>query len=112
MDIIKQIKLYFFIYFILIEFFLFKGRPIYIEILSKIDLNRLFQLIDEKNLELYYIREYERLMKYRYYACSKASGTLIEQSISILDLKGVGMGLIVGKVCLLIENFFILYFLY
>jgi hypothetical protein len=37
-------------------------------------------------------------MKFRYFACSKAAGTIIEQSVSILDLKNVGMSLIVGKV--------------
>lgn len=66
--------------------------------ISKIDLNRVFELTDEKQLELYYIREYERLLKYRYFACSKAAGTLIEQSVTILDLKGVGMSIVGGKV--------------
>jgi hypothetical protein len=37
-------------------------------------------------------------LKYRYYACSKATGTLIEQSVTILDLKGVGMSIVGGKV--------------
>jgi hypothetical protein len=37
-------------------------------------------------------------MKYRYFACSKAAGRIIEQSVTILDLKDVGMGLVVGKV--------------
>ncbi len=70
----------------------------YIEIISKIDLKRVFEVTDERNLELYYIREYERLLKYRYYACSKAAGTLIEQSVTVLDLKGVGISLVAGKV--------------
>lgn len=56
-------------------------------------------------MELYYIREYERLLKYRYYACSKAAGTLIEQSVTVLDLKGIGMSIIGGKV-----KIFIFYF--
>jgi hypothetical protein len=71
---------------------------VYIEIISKIDLKRVFEVTDERNLELYYIREYERLLKYRYYACSKAAGTLIEQSVTVLDLKGVGISLVAGKV--------------
>jgi len=71
-------------------------------------LKELFQLTNEKDLELYYIREYERLLKYRYFACSKAAGTLIEQSVSVLDLKGVGMGLVVGKVIFILIFFFIL----
>ena len=71
-------------------------------------MKELFQLTNEKDLELYYIREYERLLKYRYFACSKAAGTLIEQSVSVLDLKGVGMGLVVGKVIFILIFFFIL----
>lgn len=61
-------------------------------------MKKLFEICDEKQLEYYYIREYERLLKYRYFACSKAAGTLIEQSVTILDLKGIGMSLVVGKV--------------
>ncbi len=37
-------------------------------------------------------------MKYRFNACSKASGKLIEQSLTILDLKGVSMSILTGKV--------------
>jgi len=61
-------------------------------------LNSVFQLTDERKLELYYIREYERLLKYRYFACSKAVGKLIEQSVTILDLKGIGMSIVGGQV--------------
>ncbi len=45
----------------------------------------------------YYIREYERLMKYRFPACSKAKGKLIEQSLTIIDVDGVGLGMMAGK---------------
>jgi hypothetical protein len=58
----------------------------------------LFELTSEKEMMNYYIREYERLMKYRFNACSKASGRLIEQSLTILDLNGVGVGILKGKV--------------
>jgi hypothetical protein len=46
----------------------------------------------------YYIKEYERLMKYRFPACSRAAGKIIEQSLTIIDVEGVGMGLFGGKV--------------
>lgn len=46
----------------------------------------------------YYIREYERLMKYRFPACSKVEGRLVEQSLTILDLNGVGISMLSGKV--------------
>ena len=46
----------------------------------------------------YYIREYERLMKYRFNACSKVAGKIIEQGLTIFDLTGVSLGLLTGKV--------------
>ncbi len=47
----------------------------------------------------YYVKEYERLMKYRFPACTKAYGQLpIEQGFTILDLKGVGFGLLTPTV--------------
>ena len=45
----------------------------------------------------YYIKEYERLMKYRFPSCSKARGSLIEQSLTVLDMDGVGLGMLAGK---------------
>lgn len=46
----------------------------------------------------YYIREYERLMKFRFQACSKAAGRLIEQGFTILDLTGVSTSILSGSV--------------
>jgi len=48
-------------------------------------------------------------LKYRYYACSKAAGTLIEQSVTILDLKGVGMSIVGGKVFIYISKIIKIY---
>jgi hypothetical protein len=45
----------------------------------------------------YYIKEYERLMKFRFPACSQAVGKVIEQSCTIIDVNGVGMSLLTGK---------------
>jgi hypothetical protein len=45
----------------------------------------------------YYIKEYERSMKYRFLACSKAAGKLIEQSLTILDMDGIGVSILSGK---------------
>jgi hypothetical protein len=46
----------------------------------------------------YYVKEYERLMKYRFPACSKAAGKTIEQGLTLLDLKGIGVSILGGKV--------------
>ena len=73
------------------------GRPIYIEILSKVDLNGLFKVTTEERMKKYYIREYERLMKRRFPACSAAVKKPIEQSLTILDISGIGVSALVGK---------------
>ena len=51
------------------------GRPIYIKILSKVQLDEVFKLIFEQNLVKYYIQEYERVMKYRFPVSIKLKGT-------------------------------------
>jgi hypothetical protein len=73
------------------------GRPIYIELISKVNLPDLFKITSEDRMMKYYIKEYERLMKYRFPSCSKAAGKLIEQSLTILDMEGIGMGMLAGK---------------
>jgi hypothetical protein len=74
------------------------GRPIYIELLGSVKIKELFQITNRDRMMRYYIREYERLMKYRFNACSKISGRLIEQGFSILDLSGVSMSILSGDV--------------
>ncbi len=73
------------------------GRPIYIELISKIDLDELFKTTTDDRLVLYYIQEYERLMKYRFPCCSKMMGKIIDQSFTILDLEGIGVSNLFGR---------------
>ena len=73
------------------------GRPIYIEILSKVKIDEVFKLISDENLIKYYVQEYERVMKYRFPACSKLKGTRIDQSFTVLDVKGIGLSHVFGK---------------
>lgn len=61
-------------------------------------IKELFKITSEARMMKYYIREYERLMKYRFNACSKASGIIVEQSFTILDMNGVGMSMLTGKI--------------
>lgn len=72
-------------------------RPIYIELISQINLKELFKITDDKRLILYYVQEYERVMRYRFKACSKLKGEVVDQSFTILDLKGIGLGDMMGK---------------
>ena len=72
-------------------------RPIYIELLSQINLKELFKVTDDRRLILYYIQEYERVMHFRFPACSKLKGERVDQSFTILDVKGIGVTDLVGK---------------
>lgn len=75
-----------------------KGRPIYIEQISKVDVKKLFEVTTAERMTNYYIREYERLMKFRFPACSAVMKTPIEQSLTILDMEGIGISHMVGKI--------------
>jgi len=73
------------------------GRPIYIEIIGDINVKELFNITSEERMMKYYVKEYERTIKYRFAACSKNAGKLIEQSLTILDMKGEAMKFMFGK---------------
>ena len=73
------------------------GRPIYIELISKINLDELFKTTTDERLIKYYVQEYERLMKYRFPSCSKRMGKIIDQSFTILDLEGIGVSNLIGR---------------
>ncbi len=73
------------------------GRPIYIELISKINLTELFKITTEDRMMKYYVKEYERLMKYRFPSCGKACGKVIEQSLTILDVDNIGLGVLTGQ---------------
>ena len=73
------------------------GRPLYIELLSKLDVAKLFTVTTEERMVKYYVREYERLMKWRFPGCSAAVKKPVEQSLTILDCNGLGISSIAGK---------------
>lgn len=68
-----------------------QGRPVYVEVLGKLDLDKLFKITTKERMESFFICEYERLMRVRLPACSKAAGHHIETSLTILDLKNCGV---------------------
>lgn len=91
--------------------FLQDGRPVYIEILGKIDVNKLYQVTTQERQLQRLVVEYERFLRERQVnACqqsaslvdvqpppfslpvsSEVTGHLIETSCTIMDLKGVGI---------------------
>lgn len=67
------------------------GRPIYIEILGKLDVAKLFQVTTSERQLQRLVVEYERFLRERLPICSEVSGHLIETSCTIMDLKNVGV---------------------
>jgi hypothetical protein len=64
------------------------GRPIYIERTGQLKLKQLFKVTTEERLIKYWIQSYERLVNHIMPVCSKVRGQRIEQTCTILDLKG------------------------
>lgn len=67
------------------------GRPIYIEQLGKLDIAKLFSVITLEEMSRNHVYEYERLINYRLPSCSEKANRPLEQSFSIIDLKGVSL---------------------
>jgi hypothetical protein len=69
------------------------GRPLYIEQLGKIDLVAMRKITTDERMLSNLVVEYEKMSDPRLPACSRKSGHLLETSCSIMDLKGVGLGM-------------------
>ena len=65
---------------------------------GEINVQELFLNTNEERLLKYYVKEYEKLIKFRFPACTKDFGKLIEQSLSILDMKDEATKFMFGKV--------------
>lgn len=74
------------------------GRPIYIQLLGKIDIATLKQITTEERMIKFHIQEYERCGKVIMPICSKLAGHQIDQTFGIMDVKGVGMSHLSGEV--------------
>ena len=67
------------------------GRPVYIEQLGKIDLDKMRQITTDERMLENLVVEYEKLADPRLPACSRKAGNLLETCCTIMDLKGVGL---------------------
>lgn len=65
------------------------GRPIYIEILGKVDPTKLLNVTTVERFLKYHVQSLERLFAEKYPACSVASKKHVDTIITILDVKGV-----------------------
>ncbi|KAI9010660.1 CRAL-TRIO domain-containing protein [Hyaloraphidium curvatum] len=67
------------------------GRPVYVEHLGKLDIRSIFKLTTEERFMKNHVVEYEKTLKERFVACSWKAHRHIEQSCTIIDLKGVAI---------------------
>ena len=74
------------------------GRPVYIELYDKTDVNGLFKITTEDKMVKYYIKQYERQIKYIFPACSAVVQRPVEQSCTILDANGIGIMSLAGPI--------------
>eukprot|EP00850_Spirogloea_muscicola_P022091 SM000276S10303 [mRNA] locus=s276:80317:89316:- [translate_table: standard] len=74
------------------------GRPVYVEQLGSLDLDRLLELTTMDRMMKYHVQEWEMLTDWKFPACSKAAGHPIYQSLTILDVQGVRMEMMTKKV--------------
>ena len=75
-----------------------EGRPIYIELYDKTDVKGLFKITTEEKMVKYYIKQYERQIKYIFPACSAVVKRPVEQSCTILDANGIGIMSLFGPI--------------
>lgn len=67
------------------------GRPVYIEVLGKLDLNALYAATTHERMLKHLVLEYEKSFSDRMPACSAAAGHPVETYCTILDLQNVSL---------------------
>ncbi|KAL6546764.1 hypothetical protein OROMI_022485 [Orobanche minor] len=67
------------------------GRPVYIGRIGMVDLDTLLHATTIERFVRYHVREQEMTMNSRYPSCSLSAKKRISSTLSVLDVKGVGM---------------------
>ncbi|EPS63026.1 hypothetical protein M569_11761, partial [Genlisea aurea] len=75
-----------------------EGRPVYIERLGLIDIEKLLQITSLGRFVKYQVQEFEKTLSLRFPACSVAANKHIDTSTTILDVQGLGVMSLTGPV--------------
>ncbi|CAI9786574.1 unnamed protein product [Fraxinus pennsylvanica] len=74
------------------------GRPVYIERLGKINIDKLMQVTTFDRFVKFQVQEFEKTLAVRFPTCSVAANRHIDTSMTILDVQGLGLMSLTGPI--------------